>query len=74
MDKVQTLFFRTRQKTTTLYSNLTEREIISDFSFDKVSTVGIRDGYYEIMVTYGEKARPVARLPISCTNMIILDE
>jgi hypothetical protein len=70
MNNVQTLVFRTTSKTTTLQTS-------SDFSFENVSTVAIRDGFYEIMAkrgTFSEKAIPVARLPIACTNMIILDE
>jgi len=77
MGKVQTLVFRTKEKTTTLYDDMVEKNPVPDFSFDNVSTVAIRvDGYYEIMVkkTSASPALPVARLPVSCTNMIISEE
>lgn len=74
MGKVQTLFFRTKEKTTTLMEDMNGKYTISEFSFDNVSTVAVRGNYYEIMVKKGEHTVPVGRLPISCTNMIILDE
>ena len=75
MGKVQTLLFRTKGKTTTLYDDMMEQNPVPDFSFDNVTTVAIRtDGFYEIMVKNGEQTKPAARLPIACTNMIILDE
>lgn len=75
MGNVQTLVFRTKEKTTTLYDNMSEKNIIPDFTFDNVSTVAIRENYYyEIMVKRDGKSMPVARLPIAYTNMLLLDE
>lgn len=74
MGKVQTLIFRTKEKTTTLYDDMVEKNTVPEFSFDNVSTVAIRGDYYEIMLKKGTSTIPVARLPIACTNMIILDE
>jgi hypothetical protein len=75
MGKLQTLVFRTKSKTTTLYEDMVEKNTIPSFSFDNVNTVAIRDdGYYEIMVKSGTQTLPTARLPITCTNMIILNE
>ena len=76
---MQLLKFRTVTKTTTLYSNSSkdiETNTLSEFSFDNVSTVAIRDGFYEIMVkkTVNSNAIPVARLPIANTNMLIMEE
>jgi len=74
MVNFQTLVFRTTSKTTTLYEDKVGGSINTDFSFDRVSTVAVRDGFYEIMVKKTDKVTPAARLPIACTNMIILDE
>jgi hypothetical protein len=78
MVNFQTLVFRTTSKTTTLYEDKVGGSINTDFSFDRVSTVAVRDGFYEIMVkktsSMSDKVTPAARLPIACTNMIILDE
>ena len=76
---MQTLIFRTKSKTTTLYNDLLTREVIKDFSFDNVTTVTIRDTgtYYEIMRQVSPTTNttvPVARLPISMTNMLITND
>ena len=36
-----------------------------------VSTVQIREGYYEVMIKSDEKSKPVLRVPISNTIMFI---
>lgn len=75
MGRVQTLVFRTKDKTTTLYEDMVEKNPIPSFSFDNVTTVAVRDdGFYEIMVKKGISTMPAARLPIACTNMLISDE
>ena len=74
MGKVQTLVFRTKEKTTTLYDDMVEKNPVPDFSFDNVNTVAIREDYDEVMVKKGTSTIPVARFPIACTNMILLDE
>jgi len=81
---MQTLIFNTSEKTTTLYNGLSiDKElIISEYSFIDISTVSVREGYYEFMqkkeintATSGRySVVPVARLPISQTNMIIINE
>jgi len=81
---MQTLVFNTSEKTTTLYDGITiEVELrIPEYSFNDISTVSIREGYYELMQKreinnkYNGKnvVIPVARLPISQTNMIIINE
>ena len=71
---MQTLIFRTLTKSTSL---LNDNGAVTEFSFDNVSTVAIREhGFYEIMVkkTSSSPAIPVARLPIATTNMIILEQ
>lgn len=71
---MQLLIFNTKEKTTKVKSDF-NGSIISDFSFDKISTVYIRDGYYELMQKKSDKITvPVARLPISNTNMLIVNE
>jgi len=81
---MQTLVFNTTDKTTNLYDGISIEDgiIISEYSFDDVSTVSVREGYYEIMKMYEINTRtkgkivtiPVARFPISQTNMIIINK
>jgi len=77
---MQTLIFRTKEKTTEL-RDLNDPSVsppymnINLFSFKNVSTVAVRENYYEIMqVNPLGKTIPVARLPIHNTNMLIIDE
>lgn len=81
---MQTLIFNTVEKTTKLF--LGPRQdvgtLIEEYNFKDVSTVSIREGYYEIMqkkeINNQHNGKnitiPVARLPISQTNMIIINE
>ena len=73
---MQTLVFNTKTKTVTVYEGKEESSTIL-YSFVDVPTVKIIDnrGYYEVMkkVTIDgiENRVPVARFPISNTNMLI---
>ena len=57
--------------------NTTEKEVtvrFDDFqsaNYSNVSTVQIREGYYEVMIKSDEKSKPVLRVPISNTIMFI---
>jgi hypothetical protein len=57
--------------------NTTEKEVmvrLDDFqseNYSNVSTVQIREGYYEVMIKSDEKSKPVLRVPISQTIMFI---
>ena len=57
--------------------NTTENEVtvrFDDFqsaNYSNVSTVQIREGYYEVMIKSDEKSKPVLRVPISNTIMFI---
>ena len=71
---MQTLVFNTTTKTVKVYEGKQEQsEII--YQFTNVPTVKVLDGLYEVMQldnsTSEEKRVPVARFPISNTNMII---
>lgn len=73
---MQTLVFNTTTKSVKLYSGKMEgSEILHQFS--NVPTVKKEENYYEVIEeienSEGLKSRfPIARLPISQTNMIIL--
>ena len=57
--------------------NTTEKTVIVRFddfqseNYSNVSTVQIREGYYEVMIKSDEKSKPVLRVPISNTIMFI---
>ena len=57
--------------------NTTEKEVMVRFddfqseNYSNVSTVQIREGYYEVMIKSDEKSKPVLRAPISNTIMFI---
>lgn len=57
--------------------NTTEKEVMVRFddfqseNYSNVSTVQIREGYYEVMTKTDEKSKPVLRVPISNTIMFI---
>ena len=44
---------------------------IQSVDYCNVSTVQIREGYYEVMTKTDEKSKPVLRIPISNTIMFI---
>lgn len=44
---------------------------IQNLDYCNVSTVQIREGYYEVMTKTDEKSKPVLRVPISNTIMFI---
>ena len=57
--------------------NTTEKTVMVRFddfqsgNYSNVSTVQIREGYYEVMTKSDEKSKPVLRVPISNTIMFI---
>ena len=57
--------------------NTTEKTVMVRFddfqseNYSNVSTVQIREGYYEVMIKSDEKSKPVLRVPISNTIMFI---
>ena len=57
--------------------NTTEKTVRADLGqlhfedYSNVSTVHIREGYYEVMIKSDEKSKPVLRVPISNTIMFI---
>ena len=57
--------------------NTTDKTAFVDFgnqtsnNYLNVSTVQVREGYYEIMTKTDEKSKPVLRVPISNTIMFI---
>lgn len=69
---MQTLLFNTTRKSVTVKEGFT---IIHEF--DYISTVKPKEGYYELIEKKRrigeelESSRPVARFPISNTNMLI---
>lgn len=71
---MQTLTFNTTTKTVKLYSGKAENSEVV-YSFTNVPTVKREESYYEVMEETendGMKQRfPVARFPISNTNMLI---
>ena len=71
---MQTLVFNTKTKSVTLYAQHPGTNIVHTFS--DVPTVKVMESYYEVMRKQvdeeGNDARvPVARFPISNTNMLI---
>jgi hypothetical protein len=76
---MQTLVFNTTRKTVKVYDGIAEQSIIS-YEFSNISTVKPKEeGYYELIKKEArgedilESSRPVARFPISTTNMFIED-
>jgi hypothetical protein len=73
---MQTLVFNTKTKTVTVYEGKEQNSTIL-YSFTEVPTVKIVDGrgFYEVMKKVMnnnlETRVPVARFPISNTNMLI---
>ena len=57
--------------------NTTEKTVMVRFddfqseNYSNVSTVQIREGYYEVMIKSDEKSKPVLRVPINNTIMFI---
>lgn len=71
---MQTLVFNTKTKHVTLYSQEPGTNILANFS--EVPTVKVMESYYEVMQKQTdengtENRIPVARFPISNTNMFI---
>jgi hypothetical protein len=71
---LQTLLFNTATRSAKLYEGVAEQSEIL-YLFDNVPTVKIEDGYYQVLqldnTSTEEKRVPVARFPISNTNMLI---
>jgi len=75
---LQTLEFNTTTKSVKIYDGLIESIVIL-YRFDNVPTVKVENGYYEVMQndlmddnnSSYPKRIPVARFPISNTNMLI---
>jgi hypothetical protein len=71
---MQTLVFNTTAKTVKVYEGAAEKSELN-YQYDFVPTVKIMEGYYEIMqtdkMTDEERRYPVARFPITNTNMIL---
>jgi hypothetical protein len=60
------LTFNTTDKTAFVnFENQTSNNYLN------VSTVQVREGYYEVMIKIDEKSKPVLRVPISNTIMFI---
>ena len=70
---MQTLVFNTTTKSTKLYEGNESSPIL--YTFENVPTVKFEEGFYQVMqmdsTSTEEKRVPVARFPISNTNMII---
>jgi hypothetical protein len=70
---MQTLVFNTTTKSAKLYEGNESSPIL--YTFESVPTVKIEDGYYQVMQVDGtsteDKRVPVARFPITNTNMLI---
>jgi hypothetical protein len=71
---MQTLVFNTKTKNVTLYSEKPGSTILANFS--DVPTVKVMESYYEVIQKQTddngvENRIPVARFPISNTNMFI---
>ena len=70
---MQTLVFNTSTKSVKLYEGNESSPIL--YTFDSIPTVKIEVGYYQVMQidkTSAEETRvPVARFPITNTNMLI---
>lgn len=71
---MQTLVFNTKTKTVVVYENVPEESKII-YKFNDVPTVRVAENYYEVMVKVriedADNRVPVARFPISNTNMLI---
>lgn len=71
---MQTLVFNTSTKSAKLYDGKAEDSEVL-YTYSDVPTVKIVENYYEVMQVDGtsveEKRVPVARFPISNTNMLI---
>ena len=70
---MQTLIFNTTEKTAKLYKDIQCVTLRSDllWDFDKVPTVKVLDGFYEVMQEENNFKYPVLRVPIANTNMFI---
>lgn len=73
---MQTLVFNTTTKTVKIYSGKMESSEIL-YQFNNITTVKKDSNFYEVIekeenAEGGESRFPVARFPISNTNMIIL--
>jgi hypothetical protein len=68
---MQTLVFNTTTKTVKVTSgNLEDSQVL--FNYGNVPTVKVLDGIYEVMQKDEfDRSRPVLRLPIANTNMVI---
>lgn len=67
----QTLVFNTTTKTVIVYKEDVQNSRML-FNYNNVPTVGVREGYYEVMQKdENDKSIPVLRLPIANTNMVI---
>lgn len=75
---LQTIVFNTTRKTVKVYEGVAEQSLIS-YEFSNISTVKPKEGYYELIKKEArgedimESSRPIARFPISNTNMFIED-
>ena len=71
---MQTLVFNTSTKSAKLYDGKAEDSEVL-YTYSDVPTVKIEDGYYQVMQVDGtsteDKRVPVARFPVSNTNMLI---
>lgn len=71
---MQTLVFNTTTKSVKLYEGKSQDSEIQ-YTFVDVPTVKIGERFYEVLqeedTTLGKKRYPVARFPISNTNMLI---
>jgi hypothetical protein len=73
---MQTLVFNTTTKTVVVYEGTAQESPIG-YQFQNISTVKPREGYYELIQKEAkgdniiETSQPVARFPISNTNMLI---
>jgi hypothetical protein len=73
---MQTLVFNTTTKTVKVYEGTSQQSLIS-YDFENISTVKPKEGYYELIEKKRrdgddlESSKPVARFPISGTNMLI---
>ena len=72
---MQTLVFNTTERTVIVYAGTAQESLIS-YTFSSIPTVKPREGYYEIIQKEfkddgSESNVPIARFPISNTNMLI---
>lgn len=70
---MQTLVFNSTTKTAVLFEKNLDSDIL--FKFENVPTVRVANTFYEVMkmemIPTGERQIPVARFPVSNTNMLI---